>query len=180
MLTDEEIMDLYRKGVSRLDLNVVSCNDVDCLDVNGFQYISDANNSSWMDLNSDIGVGRYLSFDALFKQASDFSDYNAGTFWTGAYLKDANISFNVNTTRTSGYADMNFLVDTTSTFIGIFDENNLNGGSIDYNVMFDGSGTWITNPTESTSFDNNILLRAILTNGTTTPTINYLKINYTQ
>jgi len=180
-LTQNEVLDLYRKGVSRLDLNVYSCNDASCSDVNGSQYISDANNTSWMDLNSDIGVGRYLTFDALFRKASGFEDYNAGTFWTGAYLKDVNVLFNTNVTRASGYADMNLLVSTPTTFTGITDQNNLNGGSIDYNIMFDGNGDWITNPTGSTNFDTNILIRSILTNTTgTTPDINYTTINYTQ
>lgn len=92
MLSASEITDLYRKGVSRLDLNVYSCSDSTCTTKTGSQYISDANNSIWMDLNSSILNSRYLGFDAYFKKARGFEDYDAKTFWVGSYLKDFNVS----------------------------------------------------------------------------------------
>lgn len=90
-LSTGEIKDLYRKGVSRLDLNVYSCSDSVCATKTSSQYITDANNNSWMDISS-LSSSRYLGFDALFKQSGAFADYNAGTFWVGGLIKDINIS----------------------------------------------------------------------------------------
>ncbi len=92
-LSTEEILDLYRKGVSSLDLNVYSCGDASCVIKTSSQYISDTNNNSWMDLNSDLVNSRYLGYDFFFKQNSDFSDYNAGFFNVGSLLRDVNVVY---------------------------------------------------------------------------------------
>ena len=92
-LSQSEVIDLYRKGVSRLDLDVYSCSNVICSTKTGSQYISDANNGVWMDLNSDIVNSRYLGFDAYFKKARGFEDYNASTFYVGSFINDFNASF---------------------------------------------------------------------------------------
>ncbi|MFA6320225.1 MAG: LamG domain-containing protein, partial [archaeon] len=92
-LTATEVSDLYRKGVSRLDLNVYSCSDSLCLNKSSSQYFSSVPNSSIIDLNSDFLDSRYLGFDAYFKKASGFEDYNAGTFFVGSFIKDFNFFF---------------------------------------------------------------------------------------
>jgi len=92
-LSTTEIKDLYRKGVSRLDLNIYSCSDATCSTKTGSQYISDTNNGLWMDLNSSLLNSRYLGMDAIFTKARGFTDYNAGTFWVGSYFKDFNVYY---------------------------------------------------------------------------------------
>ncbi|MFA6064471.1 MAG: LamG domain-containing protein [archaeon] len=92
-LSASEVNELYRKGVSKLDLNVYSCSDANCTTRTGSQYISDANNGSWMDLNSSLPNSQYLGIDAFFKPGKNFTDQNAGTFWVGSYLKDFNVLY---------------------------------------------------------------------------------------
>lgn len=92
-LLASEVKDLYQKGVSRLDLNVYSCSDINCQTKTSSQYISDANNGSWMDLNSSLFNSRYLGIDAYFKPSRSFSDYTAGTFYVGSFLNDINVYY---------------------------------------------------------------------------------------
>jgi hypothetical protein len=92
-LTATEVSDLYRKGVSRLDLNIYSCSDPSCEAKTGAQNISNASNSVWVNLNSSVLNSRYLGIEAYFLKAKGFEDYNAENFWVGSYLKDFNILF---------------------------------------------------------------------------------------
>ncbi|MFA7133106.1 MAG: LamG domain-containing protein, partial [Bacteroidales bacterium] len=92
-LTATEVSDLYRKGISRLDLNVYSCSDPSCEVKTGAQNISNASNSVWVNLNSSVLNSRYLGIEAYFLKAKGFEDYNAENFWVGSYLKDFNILF---------------------------------------------------------------------------------------
>ncbi|MDD4082174.1 MAG: hypothetical protein PHD05_02185 [Sphaerochaetaceae bacterium] len=92
-LSSSEINELYRKGVSRLDLNVYSCSDSLCATKTGTQNISNAQNSVWVNLNSSVLNSRYLGIEAYFLKAKGFEDYNAENFWVGSYLKDFNILF---------------------------------------------------------------------------------------
>ncbi|MFA5931464.1 MAG: LamG domain-containing protein [archaeon] len=92
-LSAAEVKDLYRKGVSKLDLNVYSCSDASCVTKTGSQYISDVNNGLWTSLSSSVTNSRYLGVDAFFKPSTSFADQNANIFWTGAFLKDLNVFF---------------------------------------------------------------------------------------
>ena len=92
-LSQSEIVDLYRKGVSRLDLDVYSCSDSSCNTKLGSQYIIDVNNGVGVDLNSNIINSRYLGFDAYFKKARGFEDYNASTFYVTSFVNDFNVIF---------------------------------------------------------------------------------------
>jgi hypothetical protein len=173
-LTDEEARNLYRKGTSSLDLNVYTCTTK-----GDFNYITDANNNTWMSI---LGLSsRYLGYDVFFKQPTDFTNNNSGFFHTGAFLTDVNIEAGgVATYVNTGYADANFAPG-ASTFIGITDNNTIpSGGSIDYNVQFDGNGQWFTNPDYNIGFDYNLILRTILTNGTSSPNLLDVNINYEQ
>jgi len=91
-LSASEVKDLYRKGVSKIDLNIYSCDDALCTEKTSSHYISDANNNSWMSISS-LSNSRYLGFDAFFLPANGITDKNAGTFWVGSYLKDVNVSY---------------------------------------------------------------------------------------
>ncbi len=108
-LSATEVSDLYRKGISRLDLNVYSCSDSSCTTKTGSQYISDANNNSAMDLNSNVLNSRYLGFDAFFKKAKGFEDYNAGTFYVGSFIKDVNVLYQNNLMSLFGRVSVNGL-----------------------------------------------------------------------
>jgi hypothetical protein len=92
-LSNLEIIDLYRKGISRLDLNVYSCSDESCVSKLGFEYFSDVNNGVLVELSESIVDSNYLGLDAYFKKASGFEDYNSGTFFVGSFVKDINFSF---------------------------------------------------------------------------------------
>jgi hypothetical protein len=92
-LSNLEIIDLYRKGISRLDLNVYSCSDESCVSKLGFEYFSDVNNGVLVELSESIVDSNYLGLDAYFKKASGFEDYNAGTFFVGSFIKDFNFFF---------------------------------------------------------------------------------------
>jgi hypothetical protein len=92
VLSEEEVRNLYRKGVSRLDLNVYSCSDAACNTKTSSVLIEDTNNNAWLDINA-LSNSQYLGFDTLFTVVTDFSDYNAGTHWVGSYLQDVNIFY---------------------------------------------------------------------------------------
>jgi hypothetical protein len=178
-LTQTEIQDLYRKGISRLDLNVYECTDATCTTKGDNNYITDANSNTWM-LISGLS-SRYLGYDAYFKtNETDFGDYNAGFFHVGSFIADVNVEAAGSTYSSTGYTDMNFTVTTNSIFTNITDTNSLTGGTIDHNIMFDGNGQWFTNPDTNIPFDTNILLRTILESTTSTPILYDLNINYTQ
>ena len=93
-LSSEEILDLYRKGVSRLDLNVYSCSDENCNTKTSEYYISGINNNTDYSISS-LSSSQYLGYDILFKQNTDFSDRNAGFFNVGAFLRDVNATYSV-------------------------------------------------------------------------------------
>ena len=93
-LSADEVMDLYRKGVSTLDINVYSCSDALCETKLSSQYVSDTNNGLWMDISS-LTESKYFGLDAFFRAPNDFSDMNNGFFWVGSYLKDFNVSYRV-------------------------------------------------------------------------------------
>jgi hypothetical protein len=90
-MNQRQVMDLYRQGASRLDLNVYSCSDSACSTKTSNQYISGAENNSSIDISS-LSNSRYLGFDVFFRPLSTFEGYTAGTFWIGAFLKDVNVS----------------------------------------------------------------------------------------
>jgi hypothetical protein len=91
-LSASEVSDLYRKGVSRLDLNVYSCSDVSCVNKTSSLFVSDANNNFLIDVSS-LSSSQYLGFDVFFKQANGF-DGNANINWLGSFLKDVNVLYN--------------------------------------------------------------------------------------
>jgi hypothetical protein len=92
-LSQSEISDLYRKGISRLDLNVYSCSDSTCNTKTSSQYITGASNNVWMNLNSNLLNSRYLGFDAFFKKASGLEDWNANAFYFGSFVNDFNVFY---------------------------------------------------------------------------------------
>lgn len=92
-MSEEEVRDLYRKGVSRLDLNVVSCSDASCATETGSEYFTDINNNVW-NYFTTLPNSNYLKWEGLFRtNETDFSDRNAGFFHVGALLNDVNIEY---------------------------------------------------------------------------------------
>ncbi len=93
-LTVAEIKDLYRKGISKMDLNVYSCNDASCSSIAGTkQFTSVANNSS---LNiSSLASANYVRYAVGFGKANGFSDlnYTNNYFYTVPYLTDFNLIY---------------------------------------------------------------------------------------
>ncbi len=83
---------------------------------------------------------------------------------------------------TSCYADMNYspLVQTDLNWISITDTNTLNGGSINYLVQFDSNGSWFDSSQLPIKSDKNILIRAKLNVGSTSPELDQLTINYSK
>jgi hypothetical protein len=92
-LSASEILELYRKGISRLDLNVYSCSDENCFNKTSSVYLSDVNNNEWVNLDALGNHSRYFGFDAYFKKAIGVSDLNAESFFVGSFIKDVNVSY---------------------------------------------------------------------------------------
>lgn len=92
-LTEQEVVDLYRKGVSKLDLNVYSCSDANCATRTSSQYITDMNNN--MDVALSVSNSIYLGYDAVFKPITELIDYDAGYFWVNSLISDLNIDYSI-------------------------------------------------------------------------------------
>ncbi|MFA5126133.1 MAG: LamG domain-containing protein [archaeon] len=120
-LSASEVSDLYRKGVSRLDLNVYSCSDASCLNKASSVFVSDANNGSLLDISS-LSSSQYLGFDVFFKQASGF-DGNANINWLGSFLTDANVLYGSST------VDLNLFVRSSTDGVTWFDWNSITGAN---------------------------------------------------
>ncbi|MFA6064946.1 MAG: LamG-like jellyroll fold domain-containing protein [archaeon] len=86
-LSYDDVVDLFRKGVSSLDLNFYSCADYNCNNKTASVFIADANNNQDYSL-AQLPVTNYLGYDAFFKTAPSFSDYNFGFGAYGAFLKN--------------------------------------------------------------------------------------------
>jgi hypothetical protein len=93
VLNAQEISNLYLKGSSRIDLNVYSCSDANCINRTGSHYLTGVQSNVWTALNSNVRSSKYLGFDAFFNKAIGFTDYNAQSFWVGPYLRDFAVMF---------------------------------------------------------------------------------------
>jgi len=80
---------LYRKGVSRLDLNIISFSDTGGETPTASVYITDANNNYAHTANL---AATYFNVDTYFKQGTGF-DGNAGINFVGSYLQDLNLYY---------------------------------------------------------------------------------------
>ncbi|MEI7960864.1 MAG: LamG domain-containing protein [archaeon] len=89
-LTSSEVLDLYRKGSSRVDLNVYSCSDSACASKTGSQYLSNVQSNTPTSIAS-LPDARYFGFDANFGGASGWRDNNAYTRHVNALIQDYNI-----------------------------------------------------------------------------------------
>ncbi len=176
-----EIRDLYRKGVSRLDLNVLACSDATCDTITDSLLIEDANNNSWLDISS-LNNSQYFNYETLFTQNPDFTDKTAGFFHVGGFLQDVNLEYfefsgettaikyagierffeNTTTETTSPTfqtvleVDHNTEAINTPMVIGCdFDSNGQSNTdfSADYQIQYKfGGATWTTVGTQSASF----------------------------
>ncbi|MFA5764343.1 MAG: LamG domain-containing protein [archaeon] len=181
VLTEEEILNLYRKGISKLDLNVYSCSDASCETKTSSQYFTDMNNAVWTNLSSNILNSQYLGYETFFRPVSEFSDYNAGFFYTSAFLKDINATSQINTYKTSCQFDFNLPNTQVGEFnwTNITDVNNLGSGSIDYNLQFDNNGTWFNYSQLPITSDYNVIIRATIIDGNADTELDEFTINYT-
>ncbi|MGI6589841.1 MAG: LamG-like jellyroll fold domain-containing protein [Candidatus Iainarchaeum sp.] len=91
-LSSNEVLDLYRKGISRLDLDVYTCSDVSCSNKSSSQYFTNVPNSKIVELGSLLN-SRYLGFDVFFRKASGFEDFNAKDYFVGSFIKDFNLIY---------------------------------------------------------------------------------------
>ena len=88
-LSASQVLDLYRKGVSRLDLNIISFSDTGGETPTASVYITDANNNYAHTANL---AATYFNVDTYFKQGTGF-DGNAGINFVGSYLQDLNLYY---------------------------------------------------------------------------------------
>jgi len=95
LLTNEQIKELYRKGITNLDLNVYSCEDSSCENKTSSFYIENAENNSLIDISSLI-TSRYLGYDAIFTNQSEFNNFSSNQFWINAFLHDFNLGGDYN------------------------------------------------------------------------------------
>ncbi len=89
-LTEQDVVEIYRKGISKLDLNVYSCSDASCSTKTDSEYFSDVNNNSNLNL-ANLNPSAYLGYETYFKPISTFQDYNAGRFFVLSYLSDVSV-----------------------------------------------------------------------------------------
>ncbi len=89
-LTQEEITELYRKGVSRLDINAFSCSDQNCNVRTSTKNLTKVKNNYEESL-SGLAPSEYFGFDVLFRQADGFGGKQIATDY-GAFFSDVNIS----------------------------------------------------------------------------------------
>jgi len=130
-LTATEVNELYRKGVSRLDLNIYSCSDVSCNTKTSSKYLENVNNNTLIDFNSSLASSRYLGFDAYFKKAKGLEDLNANSFYVGSFIKDVNFRYSAGAlslfarTSTNGYSwgDWSALSQSSPQTLSISDAN---------------------------------------------------------
>ncbi len=92
VLINKDIIFDENRMKTQIDMNFLACEDFNCDSILGFEYLSDVNNSVWRSFSS-LSNSRYLFYEVFFKPRAEYLDYNAGTFWTGAYLSDVNISY---------------------------------------------------------------------------------------
>ncbi|MDD4082175.1 MAG: LamG domain-containing protein [Sphaerochaetaceae bacterium] len=109
-LTESEVLDLYRIGATRLDLNIYSCSDANCNTKTSSKYLENVKNNSLIDLNSTVSSSRYLGFDAYFKKAKGLEDLGANYFYMSSFIKDINFGYSPGVidlfarTSTNGYS----------------------------------------------------------------------------
>lgn len=90
-----EASSLFRKGASRLDLNISSCSDAACASVTGTKQFTSVKHNTALDISS-LELGNYLKYSLGFKYLPEFSDNNYTPFkaYSGfAALSDLNISY---------------------------------------------------------------------------------------
>jgi hypothetical protein len=94
LLSESEVKELYRKGATRLDLNLYTCSDSACANKTSSLYVSDLNNKSVVDISS-LPDSKYLGFDVLFRQNPLMIDENhtLNRFVYPSYIRDINISY---------------------------------------------------------------------------------------
>jgi hypothetical protein len=101
-LSDLEISELYRKGISRLDLNVYTCSDANCNTKTSSKYFTNIKNGDWLDFDSSLENSQYLGYELFFKKASGFEDFNAKDYFIGPFIK--NIEFYLSTGKIDLFA----------------------------------------------------------------------------
>jgi hypothetical protein len=89
-LSATEIKNLYRKGVSRIDMNLYSCSDANCATKTSSRYLTNVINGVSTTITG-LSTSRYLGFDAMFRPATSIGDQNAGAFWVTSFIRDVNI-----------------------------------------------------------------------------------------
>ena len=91
-LSQRDVERLYRRGATRLDLNVYSCTDASCNTKTDSLLIQSAPNNTEIDISS-LSNSQYLGYEVFYKPISEFANYNAGKFWVGSFLNNVRIEF---------------------------------------------------------------------------------------
>jgi len=74
-LSSSEVSDLFRKGISRLDLNIYTCTDSACASIVGTKQISGAKHGTEIDISS-LALGNYLKYSVDYNFLPQFADNN--------------------------------------------------------------------------------------------------------
>jgi uncharacterized membrane protein len=124
-LSELEVKELYRKGATRLDLNVYSCSDAACNTKLGSDYLENVDNNTTISITG-VGNGRYFGYDAYFRKANGIDSNTSGITGVSSYLQDITVD-----TQTA-----NLSPETTITDI----ENNIADGNVyTYSYFQDGN-----------------------------------------
>ncbi|HNV01123.1 MAG TPA: LamG domain-containing protein [archaeon] len=78
------------EGVSSVDLNIYSCNDIFCSQKTSSQFIRDLNSGLFVPVS--INNSRFIGFDVNFKLFEKYSAYGDYVY-AGSFLKDINIEY---------------------------------------------------------------------------------------
>ncbi|VVB75366.1 Concanavalin A-like lectin/glucanases superfamily protein [uncultured archaeon] len=94
-LSSSDVSGLFRKGISRLDLNISSCSDSACATVVGTKQISGAKHGAEIDISS-LALSDYLKYSVGFNFLSQFADNNYTPYKAAAgfpAFSDFNLSY---------------------------------------------------------------------------------------
>lgn len=93
VFTADKVLELYRKGISKLDLNIYSCDDANCTEgaKTSTQNISDINNNEWISIDS-VSNSQYLGYEAYFLPIDEFVGYGAERFFANSFLEDFEVT----------------------------------------------------------------------------------------
>jgi hypothetical protein len=92
VLTYDQVQELYRKGVSRLNMDIYSCSDAACTTKTSTVTLNKVPNNEWIAI-SGLTNTQYFGYDTYFTYPTEFTSNVASDLWKGAYFNDVNFEY---------------------------------------------------------------------------------------